>query len=165
MQRASKNSVIAKPALRSRMDESNEPHAYQPSRGLGESRVAALSIEFVAKPSEVYRVQAALPAAVSGALGEISGFAGSFVLVANHEARLITVVTLWRGENRIQKCSENLRWVRALLTPYIDRCLRVQMQGAFLSEASSFFPAMEGTREDSISSPAPMMVDESLCVA
>ncbi|HKV23375.1 MAG TPA: hypothetical protein VJN93_02185 [Candidatus Acidoferrum sp.] len=138
---------------------------YRPSLGAGGSRVAALSIEFVAKPSEVYRVQAALPAAVNGALGEISGFAGSFVLIANHEARLVTVVTLWRGENRIQKCSENLRWVRALLTPYIDRCLRVQMQGAFLSGASAFFSEMERVQEEAISSPAAMMVDESLCVA
>lgn len=165
MPRSSNNNVIPNPAPRSRMDENKEFPAYQPSRVLGESRVAALSIEFVAKPGEVYRVQAVLPAAVSGALGEISGFAGSFVLVANHEARLITVVTLWRGENRIQKCSENLRWVRALLAPYIDRCLRVQMQGALLCGTSPFFSEREGTREDSISSPAPMIVDESLCVA
>ncbi len=40
------------------------------------SRITALSIEFVAKPDEAHRIHAALPAAIDGALGEVSGFAG-----------------------------------------------------------------------------------------
>jgi hypothetical protein len=96
------------------------------------SRITALIIEFVAKPDEAHKVHAALPAAINGALGEVAGFAGCFVMIANHEARLVTVVTLWSGEDRMQRCSENLRWVRALLAPYLDRCLRVQTLAAFL---------------------------------
>jgi len=96
------------------------------------SRITALNIEFVAKPNEAYRVHAALPAALNGALGNVAGFAGSFVMIANHEARLVTVVTLWSGEDRMQRCEENVRWVRALLAPYVDRCLRVQTLAAYV---------------------------------
>jgi len=96
------------------------------------SRITALNIEFVAKPDEAHKVHAALPAAIDGALGEVAGFAGSFVMVANHEARLVTVVTLWSGEDRMQRCQENVRWVRALLAPYLDRCLRVQTLAAYI---------------------------------
>lgn len=96
------------------------------------SRITALSIEFVARPNEAHKVHAALPAAIDGALGEVAGFAGSFVLIANHEARLVTVVTLWSGEDRMQCCQENVRWVRALLAPYLDRCLRVQTLAAYV---------------------------------
>ena len=99
------------------------------------SRIAALTIEFVAKPSEAHKVNATLPMAIQGALGEVAGFAGSFVLIANHEARLVTVVTLWCGEERVKRCGENVRWVRALLAPYLDRCLRVQMFAAYVPEA------------------------------
>jgi hypothetical protein len=96
------------------------------------SRITALSIEFVAKPNEAHKVHAALPAAINGALGEAAGFAGCFVMIANYEARLVTVVTLWSGEDRMQRSSENLRWVRALLAPYLDRSLRVQTLAAYV---------------------------------
>jgi len=100
------------------------------------SRITAHSIEFVAKPNEAHKVHAALPAALDGAFGEVAGFVGSFVMIANHEARLVTVVTLWSGEDRMQRCQENARWVRALLAPYLDRCLRVQTFAAYVPEAS-----------------------------
>ena len=100
------------------------------------SRITALNIEFVAKPGEAHKVHAALPAAIDGALGEVAGFAGSFVMIANHETRLVTVVTLWTGEDRTQRCAENLRWVRALLAPYLDRCLRVQTLAAYVPAAT-----------------------------
>ena len=100
------------------------------------SLITALSIEFVAKPNEAHKIHAALPAAIDGALGEVAGFAGSFVMVANHEARLVTVVTLWSGEDRMQRCNENVRWVRALLAPYLDRCLRVQTLAAYVPAAA-----------------------------
>ena len=99
------------------------------------SRITALHIEFVAKPNEAHKVHAALPAAIDGAFGEIAGFAGSFVMIANHEARLVTVVTLWIGEDRLQHCNENVRWVRTLLAPYLDRCLRVQTLATYVPGA------------------------------
>ena len=99
-------------------------------------RITALSIEFVAKPDEARKVHAALPAAINGALGAVAGFAGCFVMIADHEARLVTVVTLWSGEDRMQRCSENVRWVRALLAPYLDRCLRMQTLAAYVPGAA-----------------------------
>jgi hypothetical protein len=96
--------------------------------------ITALNVEFVAKPGEAHKVQATVPAGIQGALGEVAGFAGVLVLIANYEARLVTVVTLWTGEDRLQRCSENLKWIRALLNPYADRWLRVQTLSAHVAE-------------------------------
>lgn len=128
------------------------------------SGIAALCIEFVAKPNESHKVQSALPAAIQGALGEVAGFAGSFVLIANHEARLVTVVTLWRGEDRAKRCGENVRWVRALLAPYLDRCLRVQTFAAYVTDA----PQVLGQFEESFSEKtigSRVREEEAICVA
>lgn len=128
------------------------------------SGIAALSIEFVAKPNESHKVQTALPAAIQGALGEVAGFAGSFVLIANHEARLVTVVTLWRDEDRAKRCGENVRWVRALLAPYLDRCLRVQTFAAYVPEAAPRpGPFEETCSEEAVDLQVKEM--EAMCVA
>jgi hypothetical protein len=111
------------------------PRMFGGTKGL--SRVTALNVEFVAKPGEAHKAQTILPAAIEGALGEVTGFAGGFVLIANYEARLVTVVTLWTGEDRQQRCSENVKWIRALLNPYVDRWLRVQTLSAHMAEAPS----------------------------
>jgi hypothetical protein len=94
--------------------------------------VTALSVEFVAKPQEAHRIQAAIPAAFANALKDVNGFAGCLVMVSEHEARLVTVVTLWAGNDRSKCCSQNTRWVHALLKPYLDRSLRVQTMVAHL---------------------------------
>ena len=98
----------------------------------GGSRLVALQVEFVAKPSEAHMVHTALPTAIYGAMEGVAGFAGAFVMVSRYEARLVTVVTLWAGEDRARRCDENVRWVRALLAPYMDRCLRVQTLATYL---------------------------------
>jgi hypothetical protein len=122
---------------------SSNPHAPVLSQ-LG-SRITALNIEFVAKPNEAHKIHAALPAAIDGALGSVAGFAGSFVMIANYEARLVTVVTLWIGEDRAQRCAENVRWVRALVAPYLDRCLRVQTLAAYVPSAAQTSPRFESS--------------------
>jgi hypothetical protein len=94
--------------------------------------VTALSVEFVAKPQEAHRVQAAIPAAIAGALKDVTGFAGCLVMISDHEARLVTVITLWAGSDRAKCCNQNVRWVHAILKPYLDRCLRVQTMVAHL---------------------------------
>lgn len=93
---------------------------------LNPSRTIALSIEFVAKPEKAKSASAFLPKALLGALKEVAGFAGCVVLCSDQEARLITVITFWTGNDCHQRCNENVRWVRALLASYADRCLRVQ---------------------------------------
>jgi hypothetical protein len=131
------------------------------------SRITALNVEFVAKPNEAHKVHAALPAAINGALGEVAGFAGSFVMIANHEARLVTVVTLWSGDDRMQLCSENLRWVRALLAPYLDRCLRVQTLAAYVpgtTQASQLLQAFEQPCSEESFETA-LREGQALCVA
>ena len=94
--------------------------------------MTALSVEFVAKPQEAHRVEAAIPAAIADALKEVDGFAGCLVMISHHEARLVTVVTLWSGNDRVKCCNQNVRWVHALLAPYLDRRLRVQTMVAHL---------------------------------
>jgi hypothetical protein len=86
----------------------------------------------VAKPQEAQRVQAAIPAAIAGALKDVTGFAGCLVMISDQEARLVTVITLWSGNERVKCCRENVRWVNALLAPYLDRRIRVQTMVAHL---------------------------------
>lgn len=127
------------------------------------SGIAALNIEFVAKPNEAHKVHSALPPAINGALGEIDGFAGSFVMISNHEARLVTVVTLWHGEDRVQRCSENVRWVRALLAPYLDRCLRVQTLAAYGPGAIKDSPQFERACSEIVQVAG--LTEEAMCPA
>jgi hypothetical protein len=115
----------------------------------GNFQVAALSIEFVAKPHEAHRAQLAIPSALAGALMEVTGFAGCLVMVSDQEARLLTVVTLWRGQERQKLPNENLRWVRALLAPYLDRCLRVQTLNAHSPVLAETFHPSDATENSS----------------
>ena len=143
------------------------------SRALGESShaflassssVTALSVEFVAKPQEAHRVQSAIPAALAGALQNVSGFAGCLVMVSEQEARLVTVITLWVGNDRVKQCRESVRWVHKLLAPYVDRCLRVQT----LAAHSPALPSLElGMKFDSDSSAVRCRSteDETACAA
>jgi hypothetical protein len=109
----------------------SKPHAAA-SAASGTPAITALSIEFVAKPQEAHRLQTAIPAAIAGALKDVTGFAGCLVMVSDQEARLVTVVTLWTGNERVKCCRENVRWVNALLAPYLDRRIRVQTMVAHL---------------------------------
>jgi hypothetical protein len=131
---------------------------------LGAPRLTALSVEFVAKPSEAHRVESAIPAALTGSLKEVAGFAGSLVMISDQEARLVTVVTLWTGEDRLKYRDRNMRWVQALLAPYLDRCLRVRSMVAHLPALPAIGP------ETNAAGDCPMADslfpgDETVCVA
>lgn len=114
------------------------------------SQLTALSIEFVTKPHEAHRAQLAIPSALAGALKEVTGFAGCLVMVSDQEARLLTVVTLWSGKERQRFCNENLRWVRALLATYLDRCLRVQILNAYLPPLAASLSAPDVAGDSSV---------------
>lgn len=88
--------------------------------------LTALSVEFVAKPEQAESAPTSLPGAVTGALQEVSGFAGCLVMVSDQEARLITVVIFWVGMEAQKSCKENIKWVQTLLASYVDCCLRVK---------------------------------------
>jgi len=96
--------------------------------------LTALSMDFVAKPAEAQRAQAAIPRAVSNTLKGVAGYAGCLVLASDQEARLITVITFWIGERRAKSCQENERWLRKLLAPYIEGCLRTRTFAAHRAE-------------------------------
>ena len=90
------------------------------------SAFTAFSFEFVAKPEQAASATLSLPAAVQSGLEDIPGFAGSLVMVSDQEARLITLIVFWHGTEARRSCERSVRRVRALLAPYMDRCLRVQ---------------------------------------
>ncbi len=130
----------------------------------GNFQVTALSIEFVAKPHEARRAQLAIPSALAGALKEVTGFAGCLVMVSDQEARLLTVITLWSGKERQKLCNENLRWVRTLLAPYLDRCLRVQTLAAHLPALPAVLQESNSTEESSAEG-CLSTEEETACVA
>lgn len=94
--------------------------------------LTALSMEFVAKPEKARNAPACLAGTIHGALGEVSGFAGCLVMVSDQEARLITVVTFWEGDEAQKCCKRSIKWVQALLASYVDRCLHVKTMLAHL---------------------------------
>jgi hypothetical protein len=115
-------------------------------------------------------VQSAIPSALASALKDVDGFAGCLVMISDQEARLVTVVTLWAGNDRAKCCSQNARWVHALLKPYLDRCLRVQTMVAHLPvlPMQNLLPAMQSGINSA--EECPMMQDrisedETVCVA
>jgi hypothetical protein len=121
----------------------------------------------VAKPQEAHRVEAAIPAALAGALKDVTGFAGCLVMISDQEARLVTVVTLWAGDDRANRCSQNARWVHALLKPHLDLCLRVQTMVAHLP----LLPLLPAIRPETIATRESSMrldilsEDKTICVA
>ena len=137
---------VAFPFPRASATEPYPPKVFATSN----SQVTALSIEFVAKPHEAHRAQLAIPSALAAAFKEITGFAGCLVMVSDQEARLLTVVTLWSGDERQKLCNENLRWVRALLATYLDRCLRVQILNAHLPPLAASLPAPDVAGDSSV---------------
>src|SRR2546427_12303367 len=71
--------------------------------------LTALSIEFVAKPAEARRAQLSIPEGVSNTMKGVSGYAGCLGMVSGQEARLITLITFWIGEERSRRGPENQR--------------------------------------------------------
>ena len=96
--------------------------------------MTALSIEFVAKPTEARRAELNIPEAVNNLLKGVSGYAGCLVMVSDQEARLITVITFWIGEERSKYCGENQRWLCKLIAPYLEGCLRTRTFAAHRAE-------------------------------
>jgi hypothetical protein len=78
------------------------------SGDLPSSGVIALTVEFVAKPKVAQRVKTIIPATIAGAFEGVTGFAGYLVMVSDQEPRLVTVVTLWTGDNPLETTSHDL---------------------------------------------------------
>lgn len=121
-----------------------------------DSTQTALSIEFVSKPQEVYRLPTAIPAAIERALGEISGFAGCLVLISDKEPRLVTVITLWEGENRAELSRNVAGWLQKIVAPFLDHCLQVRSHHAYapMKSSSSHMAQGDTPKEDFSACPA-----------
>ncbi|HVH71261.1 MAG TPA: hypothetical protein VNB49_09155, partial [Candidatus Dormibacteraeota bacterium] len=83
------------------------------------------------------------------------GFVGSLVMVADQEARLITAVIFWEGTEAHRGGAQGVRRVRALLAPYLDRCLRVQIMLAHV-------PVTRDLRPQASSIDTRLVADESM---
>lgn len=116
-------------AFRERAALEQQAPVIDASRAAG---ISAVCIEFVVKPHETQRAATEVPHAIARALKYVTGFAGCLVMILDQEARLVTVVTFWKGEDRLRRCSQNAGCVQALLAPYLDRRLRVQTMVAHL---------------------------------
>ena len=101
------------------------------------SGLMVVSVEFVAKPEKARNAPLSLPAAITGSLQEVAGFVGCWVMVSDQEARLITVVTFWSGDEAQKFCKKNAKCVKRLLSTYLDSCLRVQTMYAHLPPVPS----------------------------
>jgi hypothetical protein len=115
----------------------------------------AHSFEFVAKPSEAQHLQVSIPSALTSVLKDVTGFAGCLVMVASLEARLVNVVTLWKGADAHKRCAENVRWIQTILAPYMDHRLRLQTYLAMVPEIQTHRPATNAGTE--------CFMEESVC--
>lgn len=95
--------------------------------------VIAHSVEFVAWPGKAEELRTVLPEAIRGAFANNLNFSGCLVLFPEQEARLVTVVTFWKGEGRTKQCEENSKRVEQTLFPYIEHWLRTRRLAAFFS--------------------------------
>jgi hypothetical protein len=104
--------------------------------GLAETatpEVIAHSVEFVAWPGKPEQLRTVLPVAMQSAFAGCANFSGCLVLFPEQEARLVTVITLWKGEGRAKQCEENSKRVEQMLFPYIEHWLRTRRLTALLS--------------------------------
>ena len=124
-------------------------------RARGANRLAAFSFEFVAKPEQAAGATLVLPAAIQSGLEDVAGFAGSLVMVSDQEARLITVIIFWEGSEARPSGTQVSRRVRALLAPYLDRCLRTQ-------NLSAHVPAPQDLHSQASSIDTRFSADESI---
>ena len=90
----------------------------------GAPDVIAESEEFVALPGVAKKLQQLLPLAMRDAHSKSESFLGCMTLISEQEARLVTVITLWKGRDGADRYRGNSRLVKRFLEPYVDRWLR-----------------------------------------
>jgi hypothetical protein len=117
--------------------------------------LTALSVEFVAKPEKAGSALLSLPTAITRSLQQVTGFSGCWVMVSDQEARLITVITFWSGNEAQKFCTENVKWLKAQLSTYADSYLRVQTMYAHV-------PALPSLYEETSTAGAGLLMGRSL---
>ena len=94
--------------------------------------VVAHAVEFVALPGKATKLRALIPPAMREAAADSDTFAGCFVLLSEQEARLVTVITLWKAGNQSNDYLESCKKLETALEPYVDRWLRSRKLSAFV---------------------------------
>jgi hypothetical protein len=98
-------------------------------------RLCAHLVEFVALPGQAERLQSEIPLALQRANGRCEGFAGCVVMFSEQEARLVTLITLWREGTYTDKSAGNSTRLKKLLARYVDRWLRARSFHTFVALA------------------------------
>ena len=108
--------------------------ADKPSKSLvtGKQQHCVTNAQQVVAPG----IQSEIPIAVGHAFSATEGFVGCLVLVSEQETRLVTVITLWTGSNRLASCSDCAKRLEKWLAPYVDRWLRTRTYASFVTAPS-----------------------------
>ncbi len=85
----------------------------------------------------------------------LTAFSFEFVAKSDQEARLITVIIFWDSSEAGRNIDRGVRRVRALLAPYLDRCLRAQ-------NLLAHFPAPQDRYSQASSIDTNLITDESI---
>lgn len=95
------------------------------------------SVGLISKPGRTQELKQRLEGPVLDHLRAVPGFGGAMILHTQKESRNLWVLTFWDAEDR----AAATRWeespgVRALLSPLIDVCMKVQTFEATFPEGS-----------------------------
>ena len=94
--------------------------------------VVAHAVEFVTLPGKASKLRALIPPAMRDAAADSGTFAGCIVLLSEQEARLVTVITLWKAADQSNEYLEGCKKLENILDPYVDRWLRSRKLAAFV---------------------------------
>ena len=103
-----------------------------------QQQIVSQSLEFVALPGRAAGIQSEIPVAMSHAFSNTEGFLGCIVLVSEQETRLVTVITLCTGSNRLALCNDASQRLQKWLSPYVDRWLRTRTYSSFVAAPQHF---------------------------
>jgi len=101
------------------------------SDGMKAGRITALRADFVMKPEAAGQIQTGIEETIRGMKDHEDGFLHGVVLVSEQEARLGTLITFWHASAFEGTKHRKIRWMQRILTPFLDRCVRVQTQSTF----------------------------------
>jgi hypothetical protein len=117
------------------------------------SEVYAHSVEFVALPGRSKELQRTIPETLRCALGNSGGFFGCMVFVSSQETRLMTVITLWTGRDRVEQRDKISDRLHQVLLPYVDCWLRTQKMTTFLCWPPAFQSSCEAQPPPALQKP------------
>jgi hypothetical protein len=94
--------------------------------------VVAHAVEFVALPGKTAKLRDLIPPAMRDAASDFDTFAGCIVFLTEQEARLVTVITLWKAGDHTNDYLDSCKKLETALEPYVDRWLRSRKLAAFV---------------------------------